>query len=488
MILKDKNKRKALVVESTQQNIPFVDIHAGLLVTRDRHFIKILEIKPIPFTLRSFEEQDAIISQFGRVLKICPNNIQITVLTLPSDINQTLNALKGDMDKETSENCYRMAEEYKEELVRSKRSSVTRRFFLSFQFEDPSSVFHNVTIDEVVRWMDNMTARIKNALESCGNEVIDPEIKDENYWSAEILYTILNRREATDTPFQERVGDIYERYQKEKEGVYVPLAEYIAPEVVRFKDRRYVEVDGTYYRYLYIKSDGYPEEVFSGWLNLFINSYPGVDMNLYFERVPKEYVINDVRKNIVYNKVDHAESSDTSEAFEHSDSAMGAGYYLKNGLASGDDFYRVSVLISISNTSREIADRIAEEMKRSAAAKDIKLKDIQYNAEDAFYATLPIVKMPDSIWKKANRNMLSLGAASFYPFISFELNDSDGIYFGKDLSTNAMTIVDVFDSKKYTNANMFVCGTTGSGKTFSTLLISARTRIKHIPFFLVTPE
>lgn len=55
-----------------QDFLPVEDIRGGMVVTRDKRYIKIIEIQPINFLLRSADEQRDIIMSFAELLRIAP--------------------------------------------------------------------------------------------------------------------------------------------------------------------------------------------------------------------------------------------------------------------------------------------------------------------------------------------------------------------------------------------------------------------------------
>lgn len=67
--------------------------------------MKIVEIVPINFLLRSAREQKNIIYSFVSYLKISPVKLQFKVLTRRADINRHLEAIQGEMAQETDERC-----------------------------------------------------------------------------------------------------------------------------------------------------------------------------------------------------------------------------------------------------------------------------------------------------------------------------------------------------------------------------------------------
>ena len=60
-----KQRRKEAKGESVQNFLPVRDIRDGIVETTDGRYLKILEIEPINFALRSDEEQFNIISSFA---------------------------------------------------------------------------------------------------------------------------------------------------------------------------------------------------------------------------------------------------------------------------------------------------------------------------------------------------------------------------------------------------------------------------------------
>lgn len=45
--------------------------------------------------------------------------------------------------------------------------------------------------------------------------------------------------------------------------------------------------------------------------------------------------------------------------------------------------------------------------------------------------------------QKTKTNVLTSGASSFYPFVSFEMQDPNGIMIGTNTANNSLVIIDV---------------------------------------------
>lgn len=73
--------------------IPIEKIEHGVIYTRDHRYVKVVEVVPVNFLLRSAREQRSIIYSFISYLKIAPVKVQFKALTKRADINRHLDIL-----------------------------------------------------------------------------------------------------------------------------------------------------------------------------------------------------------------------------------------------------------------------------------------------------------------------------------------------------------------------------------------------------------
>ena len=127
--------------KSVQDFIPIRRINHGIIETTDNRYIKILEIEPINFMLRSSEEQAGIISSFASWLKISPIKMQFKSVTRRADSDKYIALLREDIEREDNERCKTLGESYIE-LIKDvgNREALTRRFFLIFQYDSQSAL------------------------------------------------------------------------------------------------------------------------------------------------------------------------------------------------------------------------------------------------------------------------------------------------------------------------------------------------------------
>lgn len=497
MDIKRKNKEsdEKIRVQSTQQQLNIKEIRNGIIITKDHRFIRILEIKPSQFLLKSVERQNAIARSFYGLLRVLPKNTQFMSVVLPSNLKEHIEILDHDMAKETNRKCLRLDNEFRGKLIEKGNSALSRRYFLSYEYESQEKTFKGNDFEKIYNYMKNIESAIKSALEYCGNSIIVKEPSDKRlkgasfYEEAEIIYSLLNRKKARTTSFDSHFMNIYLKYKKviPDSNFIIPPCEYLAPDTISFSNSHFVVIDDTYYSYLYVPSNGYPSFTVPGWLNLFINSYDGIDTSVYLSR-QEASIKRKIAKNIVYSRSNTNDISDTSESFDASMKSLDGATYLKSGMNAGQDFYYVSTLITVSGSSPEDVNAKISALKTTVKQYDITLKELSFEGELAFKSYLPLCHLEEPLYKKMKRNVLSEGAMSFYPFICNETNDTNGIYFGDDMTSGALAIIDNFNSSIYPNANIFLCGKSGAGKTFALSLMALRMRTKHIPVVILAPE
>lgn len=459
----------------------------GIVYTTDKRMLKILEVEPINFLLKSAREQRNIIYSFISYLKISPVKIQFKVITKKADINKQLNQLKEEITQEQDPKCRVLQQDYARLLQRiGNKEAITRRFFIIIEYEP----FLNGQKEESdgVAQLEVASRTAKTYLFQCGNEVIEHENEDE--FLHEVLYLLLNRHISREKSLADKAAEVMGQYvnnhQLDKLND-IPITEFITPDCIDFRHGHYVMIDSVYYAFLYLPSDGYKTQVGAGWLSLLINAGEGIDMDLFLFRQPRDRIQLKIGQQLRINRSKMKETSDTNTDFDDLDSAIRSGYYLKEGISNNQDFYYISLLITISASSLKELEWRENEMRKLMVSQDLNIRNCSFQQEQAFLSTLPLAKLDKSLFSKSKRNSLTLGVASCYPFTSFEMSDDNGILLGVNKFNNSLIIIDIFNSKIYKNANMAILGTTGAGKTFTMQLMALRMRRKNIQVFILAP-
>ena len=482
-------EEKPLCVNPVADYLPVEKIANGIIYTKDHRFVKVVEVVPINFMLRSAREQRNIIYSFVSYLKISPVKLQIKVLTRRADINRHLDTVRREMAQEDNEQCRLMQEDYLDFVQQiGSHEAVTRRFFLIFEYEPWNNTRRSEQEDEAIQSLQSAVHTASNYLRQCGNEVVVHENEDE--FTVDVFYNLLCRNESAVKPLSVRAQEVVTQYlDKGREGEIdrIPAAEFAAPKSIDFTHGRYLCIDGLYYTYLLVPSDGYKTQVPAGWLSLIVNAGDGIDLDMFLSRQPKERIIQRVGQQLRINRSKIKDASDTNTDFDDIDGAIRSGYFLKEGLANNEDFYYLNLLITVTAPSVEDLEWKASEIKKLLLSQDMDVCNCHFREEQAFCSALPLVSMEKGLFERGKRNLLTGGAASCYPFTSFEMCDDNGILLGVNKYNSSLIIVDIFNSAIYKNANMAILGTSGAGKTFTMQLMALRMRRKNIPVFIIAP-
>ncbi len=469
------------------------EIHHGIIETTDGRYIKILEIEPINFMLRSDEEQYNIISSFASWLKISPQRLQFKSFTRKADSDKHIQLLRQELEQEENEECRRQGEGYIR-FVRDvgNREALTRRFFLIYQFEE---LRHGDSEDfgQVYSMIQTVEQNARAYFMQCGNSIVQPKDPDEA--TAEILYMFFNRRSCVDDPFSARVNRVVVDTMAARNRIigldsvpHIRMTHFISPRGLDFSHNSYVIMDGLYYCFLYIRGNGYPGTVRAGWMSSLINAGEGIDIDVHLHRENRSKAIDKVAQRIRLNRTKLKSMQDTSTDYEELTNSIQAGYYIKQGIANyNEDLFYLSVFITISAKSIEELMWRKQQMVDMLKSMDMYVSDCRFQQEAAFSSVMPFLKIDPRLERKARRNVLTTGAASTYMFTSFEMSDDAGVLLGINRHNNSLCIVDLFNTKKNKNANLNLLGTSGAGKTFTMQLLALRMRMRGIQCFILAP-
>lgn len=469
--------------------IPIQKIKNGIVYTTDGRYVKIVEVMPINFLLRSPGEQRNIISSFLSYLKIAPPKMQFKVVSKKADIAEYLRKIQREIENKQDERCRILQEDYMQLLKTvGTREAITRRFFLVFEYSSYNRN-KNPTEKEVYLYLKSVVQTAKKYLSACGNVVLAHE--NETRFIVDVFYQIMNRRDSVLKPLSDKIQEVAKWYEYEngKESVaHIPVTELIAPRELDLRHRNYVAMDGVYHTYLFIPSHKYRTKVPAGWLSIMINAGEGIDVDLFVYKQDKSKSMERIGRRIRLNRSKIKDTYDTNTDYDDLSESIQAGYYLKNGLSGNEDFYYISILITVTGNSAKEVEWRAKEMSKLLNSQDIGTAFCTFREEEAFLSSLPLLSLDKNIYQRSKRNVLTSGLAACYPFTSYEMSDKDGIMMGVNKANSSLVIVDIFNSEKYKNANIAIMGTSGAGKTFTMQLMALRMRRKNIQVFIIAPD
>lgn len=489
----DEEARRAIWINSTQTCTQVQDVIDSIIVTRDKRYLKIIEVIPQNFDMLSINKQNAIGDAFGGLLNVIPYRIQMKCFSRKGDVEELLEIMRRNMAGETNETCRAMQEDYLR-LIRNTAHTVgvKRRFFIIIEHKD-SAMADGTNFSDIVASLNSYAAMIRSRLLECGNAVLSTGETDEGVNS--ILYEIFNRRKSENTMFRDHAEAVFNNYELEalkesengeKKTALIAANEFIAPAWMDFMHAHYCVVDNKFYAFYYLDADGYPQPAtITGWMDFFVNFAEGVDVDIFVNRIPQDKVREKIARNQRFNitKRQNTESMDMYDM----QNRVASGTYMLQAMASQQEYFEVSILVTVTADSLVALQSNEDFLIKAAKARNFKLRSCLFQQEQAFYSALPLCKLDKMIRSKSWHNMMTEGAASLYPFLSFELQDPRGIMMGTNARNNSLVSIDLFDTSRHVNANVAILGKSGYGKTFTAQLFAVRERLQGIQVFIITP-
>lgn len=488
-------KRRSKTSEFVQDFLPVREIRNGIIETTDDRYVKIIEILPINFLLRSSEEQYNIISSFASWLKISPMKLQFKSVSRKADSDKHVAMVREELSREENQQCRQLGEEYLR-LIKDvgNKEALSRRFFLIFQYEPPAGKRSSgESYADIYGMIQTAVQNAKTYFMQCGNAIVQPE--DEDTFTAEVLYMFFNRSSCVNEPFQSRVERVVVDTMQAKGKIigldavpHIRPANFIAPRGIDFSHYNFVVMDGMYYSVMHIRRNGFPHTVRGGWMSSLINAGEGVDIDVHLRRENRGKTLDKVAQRIRLNRTKLRGMQDTSTDYEELTGSIQSGYYIKSGIANNnEDLFYMSVFITISaRTYEELLWRRGQ-MTDLLKSMDMYVGDCNFQQEAALRSVMPFLCIDPNIEKKAQRNILTSGAASTYMFTSFEMSDDSGVLLGINRHNNSLCVVDLFNTRVNKNANVTLLGTSGAGKTFTMQLLALRMRMRGIQCYILAP-
>lgn len=177
---------------STQKWLPIETVTGGLVLLKNGRYIKIAEVLPVNFYLKSSIEQENIIYYFASYLKIAPDNMQIRVVTERADIDDYLKRHEHYAENESDEQTESMIRD-EMDFVKglSENVAIKKRFFMIFEYANKNFTQQNMRFADIQRILSDEAYKAQRYLSQCELSVID--IND-NGQLIDLLYGFINKQ------------------------------------------------------------------------------------------------------------------------------------------------------------------------------------------------------------------------------------------------------------------------------------------------------
>ncbi len=254
----------------------------------------------------------------------------------------------------------------------------------------------------------------------------------------------------------------------------------IAPAGVQVESN-YLKIGDKFVKTFFIFS--YPRYLSTGWFEPLINLPNIFDISIFINPVDTGMALKKLRKKAAQIE---SQISDQQEKGLVRDPLLETAFQdiesLRDSLQQAQErLFEIGVYVSIYGDNLEALAKLESRINSLMEAKLIYIKPALFQQIEGLSSILPLANDEVDVTIPMNSAPIS----SFFPFVSEDLNSSQGIMYGINRHNNNLVIFDRFSLE---NANQVVFAKSGSGKSYATKLEIIRYLMMGVDILVIDPE
>ena len=179
-------------VKTVQECIPIRNIwKEGIIEIENNTYIKILEVTPINYNLKSDLEKEAILNSYKTFFRTCQFDIQILIQSNKEDLTHHISKLKKYISKKENKYLKNLTENYIQYIsnLNNNKKSSSKKFYIIIKNQLFNKKEKNMEI--IKQELNEKYIKIKECLARCGNKVNNIDDKEE---ILKIFFSYLNTK------------------------------------------------------------------------------------------------------------------------------------------------------------------------------------------------------------------------------------------------------------------------------------------------------
>ncbi len=462
-------------------------IKNGIICCADGTYVKILEVLPLNYYQKENDEKNKITNSFQAFFRTCPTNIHIKMRTEKADTYVIVNTIRENYKKENNPELSYRAEEYIHHILSLQNSNtIDKRFYVIYQYEAEESSYSN-NFQIIYKKMRSVELDLRSKLISTGNIVITPD--DVNYHACEILYKFYNPLSALKEPLKERIDRIYKDYKLVDRPVCKPKeADFIAPRGLSSKVLKdWILMDGMYHTWIVLRDNAYPGKVQTGWLDNIPVDY-GIDLDIIARKMNRNIVDTGIKQMRKYKYSSYNSNKYNPDKVETLTKEIRNAEYINSVMHNYDeDLFQVEIIITVRHQTYAGMRDMADLIRKHLEGLSIYTSTSFLSAHEFLRTVAPDMYVNNAFFKKNGHNLLTRNMAQLYPFTSMSLFDNEGYVIGRNVQGSSLVSFNNFNTQLYSNANIAIIGTAGSGKSFLEMMLGYRMRMMGVRTMYILP-
>ena len=178
--------------KTVQEWIPIRQIlKEGIIEIENNIYIKILEVTPINYNLKSDLEKEAILNSFKIFFRTCQFDIQILIQSNKEDLTHHISRIKKYVSKKENKYLKNISENYIQYIsnLNNNKKSSSKKFYIIIKNQPINKKEKNIEI--IKQELNEKYFKIKECLSRCGNKVNNIDKKEE---ILKIFFSYLNTK------------------------------------------------------------------------------------------------------------------------------------------------------------------------------------------------------------------------------------------------------------------------------------------------------
>jgi hypothetical protein len=441
---------RALAIPKTAQDtIPFMEVYDnGLFLVGENRYTLIFAFENLDYSLLREEEQFEVYQRYQKLLNALPTDVSYQEFIMNSSVNTAKleQVLVPEHDLYGDELCDDYREFMHGNIKSAETASSEKIMTIALSFSPQNKMDSINTLFKYYRELQTYFS----ALGSDTRQLLPEDV-------LKILHEYYH-------PFDEwdflLPVDIY----KKGGGI----KDYIAPSMFAFKSKE-IEVGSSYTRVFFVKK--YDRELNDEFICDLLDNNCKIAVSKHIQRIDKAEALEKIRKEIfeVQGVIQDRMSKN------HKSGGNFIPYRYKEKLAELEDLqtrlsdsncelFEVGILVSISAKTITELDELTKALQDKSRRHQVVVDILARQQEKGMNSVLPfgVNYFTQRNGNAVNTFLLSDATGVLIPFSYRTYFSESGICYGMNKVTNALIILDRTDEM---NANGFVLGASGSGKS-----------------------
>lgn len=284
---------------------------------------------------------------------------------------------------------------------------------------------------------------------------------------------------------EKKLGD-----KKGKNSVFVQgarsIKDMLAPASIDRSSEYELRVEEKYNRNFVLS--GYPSNLYIGWMDELYNYEGDMDVAIHIEPADERSALNELTDKITQYESQLAIETEKGSIknLTQLQTKISQLYQQRAMLEQNhENQFKIETFASLYADDLKTLNKEAQKLDNRLSGRKIKLMPLYMRQDEAYRSVLPYAR--PRIYDYY-RNINTGALTSCFPFYNAEISHDNGTFIGVNMATATPIYIDFYNKDILDNANMFVFGKAGSGKTFCVSLLTMRSVINGVKSVIIDPE